>query len=120
MSTNIEVKNDIICISVTGECPKDVLDSTQLMGAKISKKENILKILVDLREASLDLNTSQLFELNRSHHFLFPVGTKHAVIISDKTGKPGDERFVENVAVNRGVMLKTFMDTDKAMEWLKE
>jgi hypothetical protein len=66
----------------------------------------------------VDLKIIELYEINKNHADLFPVGTKHAVIISQTTAKPGDEEFVENVAVNRGVHLKIFEDKEDAMGWL--
>jgi hypothetical protein len=120
MPTSIEIENDILFISVTGECPLNELQSTQLKASTISKEQGIHRILVDLRQACLDLKTIQLFEINKSHVDLFPLGTKHALIISQVTGNPGDEKFVENVAVNRGVLLKIFVDIENAMEWLEE
>ena len=43
-------------------------------------------------------------------------GQKIALVYSECTH---DEKFLENVAVNRGFQLRVFDETDKALEWLK-
>ena len=119
MPTSIQIKNEILFISVNGKCPMDELQSTQFEASKISKEQGINRILVDLRKANLGLKPFQLFEINKMHGDLFPVGTKHALIISETTGNPGDDKFVENVAANYGSYLRVFANLEHALEWLK-
>ena len=118
MPAIIKIENNIMSISVVGKCSMDELKSAQFEASNISNEQGINRVLVDLRKANLGLKPFQLFEINKMHSDLFPVGTKHALIISQTTGNPGDDKFVENVAANYGSYLKVFTDLENAIEWL--
>ncbi|MBW1814904.1 MAG: hypothetical protein JRJ39_14910 [Deltaproteobacteria bacterium] len=47
-----------------------------------------------------------------------PVGTKFAIIISEKTKSDFD--FIKTVAQSRGVIMKNFESRDEALTWLTE
>lgn len=76
----------------------------------------ISKIFVDTTKQEKMPGTVDLFNLfaNFPREFaLALLATKNQVTVEDIL-------FAENVAVNRGVQMKIFYDSDKAVEWLKQ
>jgi hypothetical protein len=77
------------------------------------------RILVDAPNVRVSLNTVDLFSLGE---FLAAVdprgGRKTALLVPAETLQP--DRFLEQVARNRGIYLKVFADAAEAVAWLTE
>ena len=58
------------------------------------------------------------FEFTTEHNKTLPPGTRHAVVIRSEHRE--HMQFVEDVAQNRGIDLRLFMDRSRAIDWLVE
>lgn len=75
-------------------------------------------ILFDIRRAVLNISTMGVFEVAASSPVVLPPMTRYAVVYSSKTLPEEDCHFGENVAANRGALLKSFTDIAEAKQWL--
>ena len=85
---------------------------------KTVSKHNCKHFFNDLRKANLDLSTMHIYNIP---NLLIQLGIDHSwriaiVVLKDSE----DYSFFETVAVNRGHIVKLFMDPDEAMNWLTE
>ena len=75
--------------------------------------------LLDVRLLEGLLKTTEAYDLPDKY---FPKMSAFSVItrfvIVDRKESRENDRFFENVAVNRGFNLRIFSDSDKAVEWL--
>ena len=73
-------------------------------------------LLVDSRQLTTTITTFELFQFNSSHGTNHPQGVRIAGLVRDDQMEDG--LFSENVAQNRGVMMKMFTDSETAVAWL--
>jgi hypothetical protein len=79
------------------------------------------RFLIDDREASLALDTLQIYELPGTLERLgLSRGARVAVVYTVTSPTAHDFQFFETVAVNQGFHVKLFTSMEPAMEWLKE
>jgi hypothetical protein len=79
-------------------------------------KEGFTRVLVDVSAIVNELPATELFLRTEEHSRLGPPRPRVALI-----GREDQERdlgFIENVAVNRGMPLRAFVDKSLALEWL--
>ena len=75
-------------------------------------------VLLDLRQATLQFGTLDVFAIGLTHHEVFPRGTPYAILMGPDTMNMVDARFLENLKFNRGSVAKVFTDEVAAEEWL--
>jgi hypothetical protein len=73
-------------------------------------------LLVDARQLANTITTLELFQFNSSHSANHPHGVRIAGLV--RSDQLDDGLFSENVAQNRGVMMKIFTDDETALAWL--
>jgi hypothetical protein len=73
-------------------------------------------ILVDARQLDNMVTTLELFQFHSSHNQKLPHGVRIAGLV--RSDQMEDGLFAENVAQNRGVMMKMFTDDQTALAWL--
>lgn len=94
----------------------DIYDS--LKKAKSAMLETgISKLLVDTTEQKQMPGTVNIFQIFST---IPKEIEKAAIIIKEDQSTADDLKFAENVAVNRGTVLKLFKSRDEALEWLNE
>lgn len=77
-----------------------------------------VSVMLDLRQAVLQIGTLDVFAIASSHHDVYPHGMPYAIIVGPETMPASDVRFLENVKINRGALAKIFTDDQAALEWL--
>lgn len=86
-----------------------------------ARQHSSQKFLIDDREATLALDTLQLYELPKA---LERIGlskcAKVAVVYTITSPSAHDFQFFETVAVNQGFDVKLFTSIESALRWLKE
>jgi len=75
-------------------------------------------LLVDARQLVNTITTFELFQFNSSHSANHPQGVRIAGLA--RSDQMEDGLFAENVAQNRGVMMKMFTDDETAVAWLSD
>ena len=84
---------------------------------KICKEKNFPNIILDIFEVNFDLiSFTDKFIAGEKIAELFNYPSKIAVLAPRKS----HDRFAEDVATNRGANIRSFIDIDKAIEWLNE
>ena len=77
---------------------------------------NCKRLLVDARGISKLQSVFDDYDFTTQHRTELPLGTRHAVVIRPEHEK--HMQFVEDVAQNRSINLKLFMDKNQAINWL--
>ncbi len=105
-----------VSLTLSGSVTLEDLEGGRDRAVALLDKHRCRRLLVDAtreqrKQPVLDdySFTSQLGEQ-------FPPGTVHAVVV--RANEKEYMRFVENVAVNRGVDMQLFLDRDQALKWL--
>ena len=102
---------------VTIEELKDV----RRTAAEMMVKANLSRVLVDGRDADIAaLATMDTYEFNASHASTLPFAGRLRIAVVVAPGHREKSGFGEDVARNRGVNLRTFLDADNARRWLAE
>lgn len=84
------------------------------------QKSDCKNILLDLRECRLIAPIMDIYAIASTTADVIPAGTRYAVLSSAETLDPEQSKFGEDVAVNRGAILKNFHEMDQALAWLNE
>jgi hypothetical protein len=116
----IEKKNDLLWITAAGS--ERTLEIVLSMARDILQacvENKVTLALLDVRPLKGLLKTVEAHDLPDKY---FPKMRDSSVItrfvIVDRKESRENDRFFENVAVNRGFNLRIFSDSDKAVEWL--
>ena len=122
MNVNISVEVSHILVMVDGVYDQsDAMDNFR-KAFDAARKVKIPRLLMDARKVVGEISTMERFEIgvllselvNRQADGPF---TRIAIIGNELIVDP--HRFVEIVAVNRGVQLKVTTDPKEALEWLE-
>lgn len=116
---HIQVEGDLLRVTASGfdESLVEVLEYGQaVLAAAITHQ--CPRVLCDERALEYRLSTLDTYELADVIAGLAPKVARIAVVC-DPEGV-ADADFFENVAVNRGLMVKAFKTLDAAQDWLRE
>jgi hypothetical protein len=114
---HIELRKGYLHVDVSGEFnlakAKEFIH--QIMRA--SHQHSVWKIFIDIRKIEGPIPNMARFELAR----LLAAGltTSIRLAVLESAGQVPDDKFFENVAVNRGAMVKVTTDLEEAVEWLE-
>lgn len=116
-----EQKDDILWVTATGtRSLQTVLEIARDILASCADSQ-IKKVLLDVLALKGRLSTLDAYEIPARY---LPAMRDRSVIthiaIVDHKQFEESAKFFENVAVNRGFMLRIFSKTGKAVAWLKE
>ena len=122
MTHDIRVLDDdgIVEIVHTGRMTIVEATESRTEAAAIMFDRDLTLILADVSQTDHDENTGDLLEFNSSHYDVFPAGSRLAVVIPADPSKAESARFAETVAVNRGILMRIFLDREEALEWLRK
>ena len=108
-------KGDYLFIEVSEPCSLDLLISTIHDVSAHCRKENLNKVLVDLRKMEGNPNIFDRYRLGIEIARVWGAKIKVAII-----ARPGMiNRMTENTAVNRGAKLMAAFDEEAALTWLE-
>jgi len=116
-----EIKDNILWGTASGtRSLQTVLDITKDIIAACAESR-IKKVLLNVCALKGRISTVDAYEIPARH---FPAmrdrSTITQVAIVDLKQLEERDKFFENVAVNRGFVLRLFSDTEKALEWLNK
>lgn len=116
-----EKKDNLLWVTATGDRSlQAVVEMTKDILAACADSQ-IKKVLLDVCSLKGRLSTLEAYEIPTKH---FSVMRDRSVIthiaIVDLKQYEESNKFFENVAVNRGFMLRIFSDSAEALDWLKE
>ena len=118
-SVSYDQENDCLIAHCQGIMDKEGQKKHAQEILKMATKHDCRCLLNDLRNATFEFSTIEIYELPR---ILEIEGIDHswrrAVLVKEEQIK--EVHFFETVAVNRGYRVKIFAELNEAMEWLKE
>jgi hypothetical protein len=115
---SFRTEKGILFVTITGHRTLHPVLAALADSVEITKERGIRRVLVDIRNAGLHVSTNDIFQFASSLVDVCSRDTRPAIVFSPETYAPEDARFTENVAVNRGVLLKTFTELSDARDWL--
>lgn len=117
---NIKVihTKDFVKITVKGVLDFALSRQALLDIASQIEQSGQYKILVDTREAKIVLSTVDIFESGEALT-AHPSIRRNKIAFLTLMNQAKQARFFEDVAVNRGIRVKSFTDFDEAIVWLE-
>ncbi len=119
MEYALDIKRDgeVLRVRVSGALADDVSKSIPAQAQRIaSAADGRRGVLLDLREASIEIELVDRFQGLTALARVLPPGTRLAVL-----GVPAHltaDTFARDVAANRGLLYRTFDDEAEALAWL--
>lgn len=119
MSYEITRREDISALQLTHTGHADISELSAAREQVINDltDQGCGRLLVDVRHVEHELGMQDHFEFTPANASLLPMGLHVAVVV--RPDFPHIAQFIENVAVNRGVMLGIFEEAQDAEHWLK-
>ena len=110
----VNKKKQLVEVHSSGHVQEsDIMNSMEEM-IEIYKETGINRILVNVVEQLSVPNSIDMFTIFSK----FPREFQVAMIISDEQKTLEDSLFIETVAQNRGIPIKTFKSREEAEKWL--
>jgi hypothetical protein len=111
-------EHDCLFGKFTGRLDRETMqDYAKAVADVETEQPDCRRLLNDLREATLDLGTGQIYQ---TPLMLLAKGLnpkmRRAIVVPWKDLK--DYKFYETTAHNKGFFVKVFTDPEKALEWL--
>ncbi len=115
----IKIEDGYIRATMKPDFGLDYFRHVLLRISDASSLHDLGKVLIDGRDVVLkaDFTVLELYEVAQFIRDTFTRGS-HRIALVAKPEHITPDKFVENVAVNRGLNLKAFSDIDAAREWL--
>ena len=118
MAYAVELVKDAKYVSVvlTGEVTRNDVENARDEANLTLTANGWNRLLVDVTRGNRKLSVAEDFEFTSEHQSSFPAGVRMALVV-----RPDELeyfRFIENVAQNRGVNMKLFLDKIQALNWL--
>ena len=118
-TSELDSESGICRVYVTGEYhrPEDS-DQMKQFAVDYSASHGCHRFLMDLTQAEITGGTMDTYKAaNPQGELAEPLRKLRTAFVRNKMTE--DDSFFENVAVNRGYMLRAFDSIAKAVEWLK-
>jgi hypothetical protein len=94
----------------------DLEQSRKVLKDVLRGSDGTRSVLVDMRNASLEVSTIDVHQFVASHRNELPADLRIAVLVDSKDWSIAI--FAENVAQNRSTSLRAFRDEPRARAWL--
>jgi hypothetical protein len=120
MSDNVKIvrKEGYLNLTISGAFSLEAAKQSVDILAAACDKENCYTVLFDCRPMTGEMPIFDRYQIGRYGTEVLPHTIKFAMLGREDQVSP--DAFFENVAVNRGMILKVFSDEKKAIEWLKK
>lgn len=121
MPYEIDVDSTVKVIRVKHEGPVDI-DEMRVAREETAQHvadSKFKRILVDIRNATLDSTIEELFGFSISYRDLLKLDVRIAIVYSMENVAREDILFAETVARNRGVVKRIFTDEKESLDWLE-
>jgi len=121
MAFDFNIQNDLLWITVTGVFSDREARSLVPEAARMVQETGAERILIDYLKADMVFQTVGVYDVFTKTVPKEPslYGIRTAAVFSPSEDA-NDVRFVENVAINYGLIYRAFTDIDAARAWLFE
>ena len=119
MTYEIRKRDDLSALQLTHHGAADIAELTAAREKVINdlQRDGCGRLLVDVSHVEHELGMLDHFEFTSANASLLPVGLRVAVLVRPDFRTIA--QFIENVALNRGVVLNVFEEAQAAETWLK-
>jgi hypothetical protein len=118
MDVNIEPRSGYLYVCVSGEQDGSVPTEGQPSSlAKTCRDGNYRCLLIDVRESTEVAGSNMYYRYGEEIAKAFAFNVIR-IAIAGRAEQSRSLSLIESVATNRGIILKSFTDMDKAIEWL--
>ena len=120
MPYRIELKQDqgYILVEHFGEVNGEEVDDIRTEVFGLVARSGISRVLVDARKISNDLSVTESFNITLGHVNVQTPFPKPRACLLVRPDQFENGQFIETVAENRGLPIKSFTDLDAGLEWL--
>ena len=119
-SISILSDNDILLLEFFNEIGIKISRECRAEAADIAKKNNIHRILIDITKAFVKSTPIENYEFHYEDPDVWGRSMKMAFVLNSTNRTDESAKFSENVAINRGMVRKSFKNRDDACSWLME
>lgn len=117
---SFDAENEVIRIKSVGDVPTSEWKKSMVKVLELKEKHRINCLLVDSKEQVSTLEYGEIFEFAKE----FPKDIKMALLVEDIAGgaphtTEPKQRFLEAIASQEQVIVKSFVDEGEAVRWLK-
>jgi hypothetical protein len=106
-----------VLVSYAGEMPSVELSAARREATGVMGERHWNRLLIDVTQMQSVPTPAQLFDLTKAISAEVPRGARVALLIRPE--QVHSARLVERIARSDGVFLAYFLDSDKAMAWVK-
>jgi hypothetical protein len=119
MSDNVTIvrREGYLNLTISGTFSLEAAKQSVDMLAEACNKESCYSVLFDCRPMTGEMPMFDKYKIGEYGAKVLPHVIRVAMLGREDQVSP--DGFFENVAVNRGMILKVFSDEKKAVEWLK-
>ncbi len=112
--------NELIRVKSVGDVPTSVWKESLEKVIGLKEKHNTNRLLVDTKEQLTTSDYSDIFEYAKT----IPKDIKLALLVEDISGGKAHstepkQRFLEAIGIQQELEIKSFVDEDEALSWLK-
>ena len=120
MPFNIQVKKDqgYIQVEQFGDWAVSEGEEIRQQVFELVAREAILNIVLDVRGMTGDVSTMDLFKATVEHASYNTQIPKPRTAMIVRPDQKENAKFIEDVALNRGMQIKVFIDRNEALGWL--
>ena len=108
--------DEYILLEYTGEVTREEHETGRRHAIQKLTEHGWRRLLVDARRIAAQMSVVDDFEFTVDNVAIHPPLVNIAVV--HRSDEAERFRFIEDVAVNRGLNLKVFTDSDEAIDWL--
>lgn len=121
MSYEIDIDNTLKIIEVKHERSIDIdeIYAAREETARHLADNGFRKVFVDIRNATMDVTTMEIFGFSASYRDLLQLDVRIAIVYSPESVNREDVLFSETAARNRGILLRIFTEKDEALDWFE-
>lgn len=117
---SFDIDNRIVNVVVSGAATINDHQAARDESIRLFQQNDCSRLLVDLRELDTTLlSTVECFDFADSFARLFP-HIQIAQVIPTEAKSREDSKFMNTVAVNRGLLAREFETVEEARKWLLE
>lgn len=115
---NIKENQEYILVDQYGEVNVDEVDEIRDSIFKLVADSGLSRVLVDVRSVTNDLSVTDSFNITLDHVNYPTAFPKPRAALITRPDQQESAKFIENVAVNRGLPIRAFTDLEQGLKWL--
>ncbi len=109
---------EYVMVVYAGEVTKKAHEASRIEAMRALAANGWSRLLVDARLIDAKMSLFDDFKFTQEHQSSIPLSVR--IVVIHRPNELERFRFIENVAVNRGIRMKVFTDPVEATNWLTD